>query len=191
VKGSTPDLYWKNKWFRELKKAKIEYLQTTELEQALAEDKVDAIVSWDPWISEWLSKHADWKMIRGAEFHSVLNVGTMWALGDSKAETPRAKRLISLLAEAMELLKMEQADYDMQAAELGDWSLETVQTVVSQNQNLSRHKPDLSLTYKIQAEMEASIRFVHPKMREQDRFFGTYLLEGRFPSEKLSRPQKE
>lgn len=184
VKGSTPDLYWKNKWFQELKKAKIEYLQTTELEQALAEDKVDAIVSWDPWISEWLSKHADWKMIRGEEFHSVLNVGTMWALGDSQAETPRAKRLISLLTEALEILKMDQADYDIQAAELGDWSLETVQTVVSQNQNLSRQKPDLSLTYKVQAEMEASIRFVHPKMRDQDRFFGAYLLEGRFPSEK-------
>ena len=191
VRGSTPDLYWKNKWFRELKRAKIEYLQTEELEMALAENKVEAIVSWDPWISQWLLGHPDWKIIREDEFHSVLNLGTIWALGDLHVDLPRAKRLLSLMEEAMEILKEEQAIYDLQAAELGDWSLKTVQSVVIQNKTLKLQEIDLSLTTEVQEEMENSIHFVHPKMKFKERFFGAYLLEGRFPSWEPKSPKRK
>ena len=190
VKGSTPDLYWKSKWFRELKKAKMVYLRTDELEEALETGAVDAIVSWDPWIAEWQGTHSEWTVLRESEFHSVLNVGTMWALGDTTT-TPRAKRLVSLMTDAMTILRENQSYYDQKAAEMGDWSVETVEAVVAQNENIAGGKIDLSLTPHIKEELEVSIRFVHPSSQMKERFFGLYLLEGTFPYWKPDSPQHQ
>lgn len=185
VKGSTPDLYWNSKWFRELRRANIEYLQTEELEEALQEGRVDAVVSWDPWIAEWMLRHPEWQVLREEAFHSVLNVGSIWALGDPQAEVPRVKRLLSLLNEAMQLLKKEPISYHYEAAALGGWSLETVEKTVSMNQNFTGQNMDMSLSSVIRAEMESAIRFVHPRLQSRDRFFGEYLVEGRFPPGKV------
>jgi hypothetical protein len=156
------------------------YLQTDELEEALETGAVDAIVSWDPWIAEWQETHPEWAILRESEFHSVLNVGTMWALGDTTT-TPRAKRLVSLMTDAMTILRENQSYYDQKAAEMGDWSVETVETVVAQNENISKGAMDLSLTPHIKEEIEFSIRFVHPNTKMKERFFGLYLLDGKFP----------
>ncbi len=74
---------------------------------------------------------------------------------------------------------------------MGDWSVETVEAVVAQNENIAGGKIDLSLTSHIKEELEVSIRFVHPSSQMTEHFFGLYLLEGTFPYWKPDSPQHQ
>ena len=89
--GSTPDLDWQ-RWGRGLR-AETVPLQTDALQAALTEGQVDAIVGWDPWVEQWLRDSGGaWEVVTARPFHSVLAVGTLWALADETRQPGRRRR---------------------------------------------------------------------------------------------------
>ena len=173
-------MVWQNHWFPQIGAAKIINLSTDQLEEALSNGEVDAVVSWDPWIAQWKKEHPNWQIVQQRNFRSVLVVGKMWALG-GKNGSPRAKRLVQMLEEAMQIAAAERAQYDQEAAKLGDWSIDVVVEVSNQNEQLQGEKKDISLIKEDREHIRESMKFVDGKRTHVDMLFGEYLLDGELP----------
>ena len=137
--GSTPDLDWA-RWSRGLGATTVP-LDTDALLPALRDGTVDAIVGWDPWVEQWLVEGGGrWGVVQQRPFHSVLAVGSLWALSDAtgrrptaEAGGPRAARVVALVEEALRIAAADRDRYDARVAELSGWSVEVVRAVADQN----------------------------------------------------------
>jgi ABC-type nitrate/sulfonate/bicarbonate transport system substrate-binding protein/lysophospholipase L1-like esterase len=181
-KGSTPDMVWRNYWLKEIGASRVVDVSTLDLENALLTGTVDAVVSWDPWVEQWVEKHQGWTILAERSFRSVLIVGKLWALGGS-SDDPRAKRLVQMLEEVLEIASKERGELDKQAAKLGGWSFATVQKVANQNNQLLGKQKDIALTKEDRVHIRESMRFVDGKRKHVEMLFGEYLLDGELPKE--------
>lgn len=174
-KGSTPEMDWIN-WSSGLEDIETLDTKTALLEQSLYNNSVDAVVGWDPWISQWLSQHPDWHILAERPFYSVL-IGThLWSITPD-GEIPRAKRLTQLIEEALLLASQNRPYYDVQVALKSGWSVETVKIVSEQNDTLSVGRSENQMTL-MQAQLLRALQFVHPEQSSIDRLMGEGLLKG-------------
>ena len=63
-------------------------------------------------------------VLRSDPFYSVLIVGEMWALGD--VQDPRVPRLMALIRDVIQVIRLEGNELDVAVAELGGWTVDTV-----------------------------------------------------------------
>ena len=137
--GSTPALDWQ-RWGVGLGATTVD-LPTDALADALRRGEVDAVVGWDPWVEQWLQDGAGaWSVLKERPFHSVLAVGTQWALADETGRRPdgdgagpRAARLQSLVQRALEVAAADRETWDQRVAERSGWPVEVVAAVADQN----------------------------------------------------------
>ena len=157
VQGSTPAMDWQV-WGRDLG-ATVVPLKTEELEEALSQGLVDAAVSWDPWVEQWLQGAPD-QLVVVAErpFWSALAMDPRWA-----AEDPaRAVALAGLIQRALSVAAEDRAHYDQAVAELSGWPVEVVRAVADRNGILAgRPDADLDLGPEAQDELIRAARYAH------------------------------
>lgn len=162
--GSTPHMVWRNAWLSVAKVVTEVDIATNDLEHALENGDVDAIVTWDPWATEWSNAHTDWHVIAQTPFYSVLIVGENWAMGDTTHS--RTHDLLESVSDALSIAQTDRDTLDAQVADIGDWALTTVQQVTDQNSNFQANHPiSLQITSKVQEEIVNSARFVDKNRR--------------------------
>ena len=115
---------------------------------------------WDPWITEWQREYG-WVTILSEPFYSVLIVGEMWAFGD--VVDPRVPRLIALFQDVIQYIQQESDSIDVEVAQLGDWSVETVRQIREQNPIFKT--ADLGVPPEVHSELKESRKFVTPNAR--------------------------
>ena len=132
VEGSTPAMDWAS-WGLGLGATVVD-LKTEELEPALREGRIDAAVSWDPWVEQWLQAAPD-ELVVVAErpFWSLLALDSGWA----GAEPEQASALLALIERALELAAADRAHYDQAVAELSGWPVAVVRAVADRNHILA------------------------------------------------------
>ena len=132
VEGSTPAMDWEL-WGQGLG-ATIVPLETAELEPALRVGRIDAAVSWDPWVEQWLQADPDGLVIvQERPFWSLLALDMGWAGG----EPEQAVAMVALVQRALEIAAADRAHYDQAVAELSGWPLEVVRAVADRNRILA------------------------------------------------------
>jgi ABC-type nitrate/sulfonate/bicarbonate transport system substrate-binding protein len=145
VKGSTPHMDW-TVWGKELGATEV-FLTTEELEEALSSGAVDAVVTWDPWVEDWLRRHEDWDVVASRPFRSALAVGLQWAVADTK----RTSALMALVGDALSIAAADRPRWDAEVARMSGWPVGVVSVVADQNAFLSGAATLTPATY---AELE-------------------------------------
>jgi ABC-type nitrate/sulfonate/bicarbonate transport system substrate-binding protein len=174
VEGSTPAMDWEI-WGQDLG-AVVVPLKTEDLEDALREGRVDAVVGWDPWVEQWLQAAPD-QLVVVAErpFWSALAMDPRWV-----AEDPaRAAALAGLIQRALALAAEDRAHYDQAVAELSGWPVEVVRAVADRNRFLAG-RPDagLELGQEARDELIRAARFAHGPRANGRSLLAPELLDG-------------
>ncbi|MGC6507475.1 MAG: GDSL-type esterase/lipase family protein [Myxococcota bacterium] len=175
-KGSTPEMDWET-WSKDLSQVTLVDVPTESLEEALETGVVDAIVSWDPWVSRWFYTHTDWHVLESRPFYSVL-IGThLWSIVED-GSIPRATRLLSLLKEALELAGTQKEQLDQTFADHLGVELTVAQDLSNINPCLSGKKCTVELNAEHKSALLRALQFVHPTEKSIDRLIGEGLLKG-------------
>ena len=157
VEGSTPAMDWEV-WSEGLGSTLVP-LKTEELGQALLEGRIDAAVSWDPWVEQWLQESPDTLVVVAERpFWSQLALDTLWV-----AQRPeQAADLVELIQRALTIAAADREHYDQAVVELSGWSLEVVRAVADRNGILGG-RSDAALGRQAAAtdELLRSAGFVH------------------------------
>ncbi len=158
--GSTPHQVWSERNMPP--SIVLENLRGDDLWRSLETERVDGVVTWDPWVTEWIQQKSknEWEIEWSQDFYSVLIVGEMWAFGD--LEDPRVPKLIELLKALIVEIERNPDPIDQRVAELGGWSLETVRQIREQNTIFSNNQ-SMELSQPVIQELKRSHRFVNPK----------------------------
>jgi len=126
--GSTSAMDWEL-WGQGLQTVDVP-LQTDELEAALLEGRIDAVVSWDPWVEDWLQRSPrDLVVLAERPFWSQLALSLPWAESDPTGPA----RLAALLQRALELAAADREHYDAVVAERSGWPVSVVRAVADRN----------------------------------------------------------
>jgi len=154
--GSTPSMDWEV-WGAGLD-ATVVPLRTEELQEALLGGSVDAVVSWDPWVEQWLQAEPELVVVAERPFWSVLAVDTGWA-----ARQPQeAQAFEDLVERALGIAAANREHYDRAVAELSGWPVEVVRAVADRNRILSgRAEADLQTDPQAVQELERAARYAH------------------------------
>ncbi len=155
AEGSTPAMDWEL-WGAGLG-ATVVPTPTEALEGALLGGRIDAAVSWDPWVERWLVEHPD-ELVVVAErpFWSLLALDLGWAGRDPQ----QAQALVALVERALAVAAADREHYDRRVAELSGWPLEVVRAVADRNRILSgRTEARLDRHPEAQEELGRAARF--------------------------------
>jgi ABC-type nitrate/sulfonate/bicarbonate transport system substrate-binding protein len=157
AKGSTPAMDWEI-WGKDLG-ATVVPLKTEQLERALLDGEVDAVVSWDPWVEQWLQAAPDQLAVLAERpFWSQLAMDPSW----TRRERSQAEALMAVIERALILAAADRAHYDQAVADLSGWPVEVVRAVADRNRFLSgAHDADLDLTAEAIDELLRSARWTH------------------------------
>ncbi len=134
ARGSTPAMDWET-WGRGLN-ATVVPLETDALLPALERGEVEAVVSWDPWVEDWLHRGGV-RLLVEREFRSVLMLSVPWAT----REPDRARTLIQVLDEAVGVAAADRGRWDAAVSAVSGWSPSTVASVAAQNALLRSPAP--------------------------------------------------
>ena len=128
VAGSTSAMDWAT-WGSGLHAVDVE-LKNEELEPALADGRVDAIVTWDPWVEQVLQDApGERAIIAERDFRSDLAISAPWAT----YEKGRGKRLVSLISDALTFAAGDRKHWDAVVAERSGLPLSVVTAVANRN----------------------------------------------------------
>lgn len=125
--GSTPAMDWEI-WGKDLGATLVD-LKTEDMWQALQSGQVDALLSWDPWVEDWLQQDPRLHLLQEREFRSAIALSVPWAI----AAPGRGTHFIALLEDALKIAAADRPYWDAQVASLSGWSLSTVQAVADRN----------------------------------------------------------
>ncbi|MCB9745160.1 MAG: transporter substrate-binding domain-containing protein, partial [Alphaproteobacteria bacterium] len=183
AEGSTPAMDWQ-RWGQGVGATTVN-LPTDGLYEALRAGEVDAVVSWDPWVEDWLQRDPGALVVLAERpFYSELAVDVPWALEETfHQDSPpeggwRAERLNALIAEALALAAADRERYDARVAELSGWPVEVVRAVADRNAALSGGPVDLSMTPEVTRSLRDASQYVTRGGFPVDRMLGLSLIEG-------------
>jgi len=185
--GSTPAMDWEN-WGAGLDAHVVE-LKTDQLFGELMAGRIDAAVSWDPWVEDWLAKSSTegqpLHIVAERPFHSLLAVSQIWALGgpDDADKPPRALRLVNLVAAALTEAARQRAALDESAAALSGWPIGVLSAVADRNRVLAGRgtvdpRRALAMDKSILRGFEESTGWVTNGLQNAGHFIGASLLDG-------------
>jgi ABC-type nitrate/sulfonate/bicarbonate transport system substrate-binding protein len=157
VEGSTPAMDWEV-WGQGLE-ASVVPLKTEELEAALLEGRVDAVVSWDPWVESWLQRAPDELVVLAERpFFSELALEGVW----SRQQPGGAAALVALVERALRIAAADRERYDALVAELSGWPLAVVRAVADRNAILAGEPGEgMPVGPEALEELERALRFAH------------------------------
>ncbi|MCB9764583.1 MAG: transporter substrate-binding domain-containing protein [Alphaproteobacteria bacterium] len=186
-RGSTPAMDWQ-RWGQGLDATVVD-LKTDTLYDALMAGDVDAVVSWDPWVEDWLQKTPDLRVVAEREFRSALALSVPWALEETfHTDTApalgwRAQRVVAMVAEALRIAAADRAHYDQRAAELSGWPVEVVRAVADRNDILAGRGGDLTLSAADRDNLQDAADFA-ARGTDVRGLLGAELFDGRPPVRK-------
>ncbi len=125
--GSTPAMDWES-WGAGLDATVVD-LRTDALFAALQDGTIDAAVTWDPWVEDWLRKDPALRVVAEREFRSVLAVSAPWAGSRPGGAAALARVVEAALREAAK----DRPRWDAEVAALSGWPLEVVRAVADRN----------------------------------------------------------
>ncbi len=155
VEGSTPAMVWED-WGATLD-VEVVPSRTDELEEALLDGRIDAAVSWDPWVEAW-QQRAPGELIVLAEqpFWSLLAVSEDW----SRLEGASSEAVVAAMRQALKLAASDREHYDAVAAAMSGWDLPVVSAVADRNRFLGgRSDEPLAPNPAAADELGRSVRF--------------------------------
>lgn len=189
AEGSTPAMDWAT-WSAGLQ-AKVVPLPTEGLRAALAAGDVDAVVSWDPWVTDW-ERAGGVRVLVEREFRSVLALSVPWAT----REPDRARKLVALLDKAAAIAAADRPRWDAEVAKASGWRAETVSAVADQNELLAAPHAAAAGAWALQdvdrTALSRLLQYARGGMSLRD-VIGPELLDGRAPpvrGEAPGGPQK-
>lgn len=187
-KGSTPELDW-TQWSSDLESPMVINLPTAQLANALENGTVDAIVTWDPWVSDWLNSHPDWHSLKERPFYSLI-IGThLWSIIND-GPIPRATRLLSLIEEALHLAAQNKRSLDEAFATELQIPLSVSSALSDINPCLAGKDCLIAMSDEHQTALLKALQFVHPHEKSIDRILGEGLLKGEaFKPEQNIKPK--
>lgn len=147
---STPAMDWEG-W---RKGGEVVELPTEAMLGALREGRVDALVSWDPWVEDWIRSDG-LTVLAERPFRSVLAVNEAWAL----REPDRAAKLVRVIEDAMRLAARERDTVDRLVAARSGWPLAVVDAVADRNAGLRDGVVSLAWTPADGAALERAARW--------------------------------
>ncbi len=167
--GSTPAMDWEI-WGRDLE-AEVVDLSTEELEAALFDGSIDAAVSWDPWVEQWIQADPEGLVVVAERpFWSLLAVDAM-LVGH---HPERGETVEALILRALEIAAADRDHYDQAVAELSGWPLPVVRAVADRNRILSgRPEAGLEVLPAAEEELLRAASFVYGPEADADRWLGT------------------
>lgn len=175
AEGSTPAMDWQA-WGSQLG-ATVVPLTTDELRPALADGRIDAAVSWDPWVADWLAADPSLRVVAERPFRSVLAVSVPWS-----TEGPgRARRLAALVEEALTIAASDRPRWDAAVAELSGWPVAVVRAVADQNGLLTGRTVGTAWTELDTAALERAAQFAAPGRLSAPELVSVELLDGVWP----------
>ena len=193
-KGSTPEMDWE-RWSKDLSNTTLVDLPTEALDEALIAGDVDAIVSWDPWVTRWTYTHTDWHILESRPFYSVI-IGThLWSIVED-GPIPRATRLLALLKDAMALAADQKSALDDAYSTHVGLGLDAAKELSNMNPCLTGEECQLELNALHKTALLNALQFVHPAEKSIDRLIGEGLLKGHAfrpdkPTRKGPKPPKK
>ncbi len=157
VEGSTPAMDWEV-WGEGLG-ATVVPVRTEELGDALSAGRIDAAVSWDPWVEQWLQDDPEALLVVAERpFWSQLALDTRWA----SARGEQAAAVVTLVERALAIAAADREHYDAVVAELSGWPVEVVRAVADRNAILAGARDaQLQPLDAATEELLRSARFVH------------------------------
>jgi lysophospholipase L1-like esterase/ABC-type nitrate/sulfonate/bicarbonate transport system substrate-binding protein len=176
-RGSTPSMDWQD-WGAGLETTVQDHTTDSQF-SALEAGQVGALVGWDPWVADWLRQDSRLKVEVSRVFRSVVAVDVLWAVD----EPGRARRLVGMLAEALEIAAADRAHYDAKVAEMSGWPVEVVRAVADQNPWLSGEKMSMDLGDVDREGLRRAAAFVG----SSSPFVDPGILDGAVPNTPLTR----
>ncbi len=193
--GSTPAMDWAT-WGQGLNATAVD-LRTEELAMALVEGRIDAAVSWDPWVEQWIQADPQGLVVVAERpFRSVLALDEDWALPfPTEAGQPRAARLQALIEQALAVAAADRPRWDAVVAARSGWPVEVVRAVADRNellsgsvQTLSGSLPTLSVGEADLSALERAASWLRLPAGSAADLFGLELLRGQAPARARSLP---
>jgi ABC-type nitrate/sulfonate/bicarbonate transport system substrate-binding protein len=177
--GSTPAMDWET-WGQKLG-ANVVDLPTDGLFDALMAGKVDAVASWDPWVEKW-TEQAPLSVVAEREFRSVLAVSTLWSIrADADQTTPRARRLVELVEEALRIAASDRPKWDAIVAEKTGWPVAVVKAVADRNAILAGEAGTIDVQQVDRDDLDRAGRFATQGRLGANELVGLELLSGQLP----------
>ena len=131
---------WEN-WGKNLHVMVVD-IKTDALWDALQSHQVEAVVSWDPWVEDWLQKDPSLHLLAEREFRSAVALSVPWAM----ASPGRGAQLEALLLDALKIAASDRPYWDAKVSELSGWPVSVVAAVANQNAILHGESQSLGWT---------------------------------------------
>lgn len=178
--GSTPAMDWRT-WGASAGADVVEH-GTDELFAALEDGRIDAAVSWDPWVEDWLRKDPSLKVLAEREFRSVLAVSVPW----STYEAGRGRRLVALVEDALRVAAADRPRWDAAVATLSGWPVEVVRAVADRNVILRDGAGSLGWTDADTQGLQRAAAFAAAGRVRGPELVGLELLDGQWPAPRVA-----
>ena len=175
VPGSTPAMDWRE-WGNQLGATEVD-VSTDNQFASVEKGQLDAIVGWDPWVEDWVRKDPTLRVVQARTFRSILAVSVPW----STYEPGRARRLVELVTEALQIAAADRPKWDAVVARLSGWPVEVVKAVADQNHVLAGGSSDLSWAQVDNDGLARALRFASPGRLTVQDLVATELLQGQRP----------
>ncbi|MFZ5479602.1 MAG: hypothetical protein ACOZNI_22745 [Myxococcota bacterium] len=155
-------------------------LKTDELEAAMLDGRVDAVVAWDPWAEEMVREHG-WTVLKERTFRSAISLSVPWAT----YEPGRGERLVALIGAAMRVAAADRPRWDAVVADKSGWPVEIVRAVADRNAILSGRGGSLALADVDREGLARALAFARMPNLTMDTLVAPEILAGRWPTPRL------
>jgi hypothetical protein len=155
--GATTAMDWAT-WGQGLGATEVP-VQTDDLEAALAEGRVDAVVAWDPWVERMLADAPGERVVlKERPFWSEVAVSVPWAT----FAPGRAEALVKLLSAAMHIAAEDRPRWDAEVAAGSGWAPAIVKAVADRNDGLGGRTadPEWPVTKAMEQDLARALAFV-------------------------------